>query len=128
MVIVQKTYKVKERAQLYLQRDLVNVTRPDKWSQNSMLHICLLHYRIFIVIVLTLTISLNDIKVFQLPSGLVGILNGWEEIGLQMVRISNGIWNLEAQPFEILANGSQLVKNHMKSHQKCQDFEWSGRD
>ena len=33
--MVQKTDKVKERALLYLQRCLVNVARPDKWSHNT---------------------------------------------------------------------------------------------
>ena len=32
MIMVQKMHKVKERACPYLQRRLVNVTRPDKWS------------------------------------------------------------------------------------------------
>ena len=35
MIMVQKKYKVKERARLYWQRRLVNVTRPDKWSHNN---------------------------------------------------------------------------------------------
>ena len=43
-----------------------------------------------------------------------------------MVQISNGIWNQEAQPFEIGTNGSHFVKNHLKSGQKHPDFEWSG--
>ena len=34
-IMVQKKYKVKERARLYWQRRLVNVTRPDKWSHNN---------------------------------------------------------------------------------------------
>ena len=34
-----------------------------------------------------------------------------------MVRILNGIWNLE--------NGRHFVKHHLKSGQKCLDFEWS---
>ena len=42
-----------------------------------------------------------------------------------MVRILNGIWNLEAQPFEIQTNGCHFVKHHLKSRQKCPDFEWS---
>ena len=37
----------------------------------------------------------------DLKSGLVWILNGHKQVGLQMVQIFNGIWNLEAQPFEI---------------------------
>ena len=28
--------------------------------------------------------------------------------------------------FEIQTNGRHLVKNHLKSGQKCPDFEWSG--
>ena len=43
-----------------------------------------------------------------------------------MVWIWNGIWNPEAQPFEIWTNGCHFVKNHLKSRQKCPDFEWSG--
>ena len=35
MIMVQTTHKVKERACPYLQRCLVNVTRPDKWSHNN---------------------------------------------------------------------------------------------
>ena len=31
----------------------------------------------------------------------IQILNGQKEVGLQIVWISNGIWNLEAQLFEI---------------------------
>ena len=33
---VQKTHKVKERASLYLQRRIAKLTRPDKWSHNTM--------------------------------------------------------------------------------------------
>ena len=39
----------------------------------------------------------------------VWILNGQKEVGLQMVWISNGIWNLEAQPFENRTNGTHSV-------------------
>ena len=35
MLKVQKMRKVKERARWYVQRRLVNVTRPDKWSHNK---------------------------------------------------------------------------------------------
>ena len=42
-----------------------------------------------------------------------------------MVWILNGILNLEAQSLKILTNGHQFVKNHLKSTQKCSDFEWS---
>ena len=42
-----------------------------------------------------------------------------------MVQISSGMWNPEAQLFEIRTNGSHFVKNHLKSWQKRQDFEWS---
>ena len=34
MIMVQKRFKVKERAHPYLQRRFVNMTRPDKWSHN----------------------------------------------------------------------------------------------
>ena len=37
-----------------------------------------------------------------------------------MVRILNGIWNLEAQPLEIRTNGYHFVKNHSKSEQNIQ--------
>ena len=37
----------------------------------------------------------------DLKSGLVRILNSQKEDGLQMLQILNGIWNPEAQPFEI---------------------------
>ena len=62
----------------------------------------------------------------DLKSQLVWILNGRKEVGLQMVRILNGIWNLEAQPFEIRINGCHFIKNHLKSGQNCTDFEWFG--
>ena len=43
-----------------------------------------------------------------------------------MVWILNGILNTEAQPIEVWTNGCQFVKNHLKSGQKCTNFEWSG--
>ena len=58
----------------------------------------------------------------DLKSGLVRI----KEAGLGMVQISNGICNQEAQPFEIQTNGCHFVKKHLKSGQKCPDFDWSG--
>ena len=42
-----------------------------------------------------------------------------------MVWISNEIWNLEAQPFEIWTNDRPFVKNHLKSGQKSPYFEWN---
>ena len=57
---------------------------------------------------------------------LVLILNGQKEAGLQMVWILNGVWNPEAQPFEIWTNGRLFVKNHLKFGQKWPNFEWSG--
>ena len=36
-----------------------------------------------------------------------------------------GIRNQEAQPFEILTNGSHLVEHHLKPRYKCPGFEWS---
>ena len=36
------------------------------------------------------------------------------------------IWNQEDQPFEIWTYCRHFVKNHLKSGQKCSDFEWSG--
>ena len=62
----------------------------------------------------------------DLKYGLVWILNGWKEVGLQMVWISNGIWNPVAQPYEIWTNGCHFFKNYLKSRQKCPYFEWSG--
>ena len=62
----------------------------------------------------------------DLKSGLVGILNGQREVGLQMVWILNRIWNPEARPFRIWTSGRHFVKNHLKSGQKCLHFEWSG--
>ena len=41
-----------------------------------------------------------------------------------MVDNCNGIWNPEGQPFEIPTNARHFVKNHLKSRQKCPDFEW----
>ena len=49
----------------------------------------------------------------DLKSVLVWISNGQKEVGLQMVWISNGIWNPEAQPFEIGANGHHFVNNYL---------------
>ena len=43
-----------------------------------------------------------------------------------MVWISNGILNPKAQLFKIQTNGCHYAKNHLKSGQKCLDFEWSG--
>ena len=39
MIMVQKTHKVKERTHPYLELRLVNVTKQDKWSPNTSLHI-----------------------------------------------------------------------------------------
>ena len=50
-----------------------------------------------------------------------------KEVGFQMVQIFYGIWNLKASwPFEIQKNGCHFVCNHLKSKQKCPDFEWFG--
>ena len=49
----------------------------------------------------------------HLKSSRVQILNGRKGVGLQMVWISNGIWNPEAEPFEIQTNGTNFVKNHL---------------
>ena len=49
---------------------------------------------------------LNKVRIWYLD----WILNGQKEVGLQMVRIWNGIWNPKAQPFEIRTNG-HFVKN-----------------
>ena len=40
--------------------------------------------------------------------------------------VANGIYNPEAQPFEIWTIGHNFVKNYLKSGQKSPDFEWSG--
>ena len=50
----------------------------------------------------------------------------WIMVQKRLVRILDGIWNLEAQSFEIRTNGRHFVINHFKSAQKCPDFEWSG--
>ena len=72
-------------------------------------------------------IALRDINNKQqyLKSGLVWISDGQKEVGLQMVWISNEIWNSWAWPFEIQPNACHFVKNNLKSRQKCPDFEWS---
>ena len=62
----------------------------------------------------------------EIKSGLVWISTGQKEVGLQMIRILNGIWNPEVQPFEIRTNLSHFFENHFKSGQLCQDFKWSG--
>ena len=67
----------------------------------------------------------NNLYSGDLKSWLVWILNGRKEVGLQMVQISNLIWNSKAQPFEIRTNGCHFIKNHLKSRQKHIDFEWS---
>ena len=55
----------------------------------------------------------------------------WKQVGLQMVRISNGIWNREAQPLEIRTNGCHFVKNYLKSGKSLVlnglVFEWLGQ-
>ena len=48
---------------------------------------------------------------------------GPTQVGLQMVWIMNGIWNPEAQPFEIQTDGLHFVINHLKSGQKHPDPE-----
>ena len=61
----------------------------------------------------------------DLKSGLVGfwmVKKGWVANGPEL----NGIWNPEAQPFEIQTNGCHFVKKHFKCGQKGPDFEWSG--
>ena len=52
-----------------------------------------------------------------ISSGLVWILNGQKEAGLQMVRILNGIWNWKPNHF---------IKNYWKSWLNCLYFERSG--
>ena len=55
--------------------------------------------------------------------GLVWISNGQKEVGLQMVQISNGIWNPETQPFEIRTNGHHLVKKPFEIRTKTIGFQ-----
>ena len=62
----------------------------------------------------------------DLKSRLVWISNSQKEVGLQTVWIWNGIWNPEAQPFEIWTNGCHLFKNYLKSGKKCPDFDRFG--
>ena len=57
-------------------------------------------------ITLSYTIHSEDLK-----SGHIQILSGQKEIGLQMVWISNRIWNLEARPFEIWLKAAILPNN-----------------
>ena len=61
----------------------------------------------------------------DLKSRLVWIWTVKKEVGLQMVWILMWIWNLDTQQFEIQTNGCNFVKNHLKSRQKCPNFEWS---
>ena len=49
----------------------------------------------------------------DLKSGCIQILNGQKEACFQMVQKSNGVWNLEAQPFEIWTNGCHFVKQNL---------------
>ena len=49
----------------------------------------------------------------DLKSGLVWILNGQKQFGLQMVWILNGICNPEAQPFEIRTKSCLFVKKNI---------------
>ena len=64
-----------------------------------------------------------------LQSGLFWILNGHTAVGLQMVRVSNVILNLETPPFEIRTNGLHFGIKHLKSGKNCnREFEnqtWS---
>ena len=59
----------------------------------------------------------------DLKCELVCILNGQKEVGLQMVWISNGIRNPEAQQFEILTNCCHFVKK-LRSGQYRPDYAW----
>ena len=61
----------------------------------------------------------------DLKSGQVLISNGRKEVGLQMVQISNGIWNPKAQPFEIWTYGHHFVKT-IEILTKLFGFERSG--
>ena len=57
-----------------------------------------------------LVLSIKETYNWGLKSGLVCISSGRKEVWLQIVQISNGILNLEPQPFEILINGCNFVK------------------
>ena len=59
----------------------------------------------------------------DLMSRLFFILNGQKENELQMVWFSKGIWNQEAQPFEIRTKSGHFIKNHLKSRGKLLDFK-----
>ena len=75
------------------------------------------------------TIAKSNVKNkegIHLKSGLVWILNGQKEVGLQIVRILNGIRNPEAQSFEIRTNGCHFEKKPFEIWTKRPDFEWSG--
>ena len=67
----------------------------------------------------------KSIYKIDLKSGLVWILSGQKEVGLQIVWILSGIWNLEAQPYEIISTWHHFVKNHLKFGQKYPDYDWS---
>ena len=58
----------------------------------------------------------------DLKSNLVYISNGPKQVGLQMVWISNGIWNPEAQPFEIWTNGRHFVKKPFEMRTETSGF------
>ena len=60
------------------------------------------------------TVLYCDYYYGDLKSRLVRISNSWKEVGLQMVLISKGIWNPEAGPFEIQANGCHFVQKPFK--------------
>ena len=70
-------------------------------------------------------VKLNSFYSGDLKSRLVWISNGQKEVGFQMVRILNGIWNLEAPAFEIQTNGRQFVNKYLKSGQNRSYFELS---
>ena len=46
----------------------------------------------------------------DLKCRIVWILNGQKELGMQIVRVSNGMWNPEAQPFLIQTNDPHFQK------------------
>ena len=62
----------------------------------------------------------------DLKSRPVRILNSLKEVGLQMVSISNGIWNPESQPFEIRTKMSEFQMVEAIDIAKAGPFEnWS---
>ena len=127
LVGLVKRYMMKFlRSLLYVEVTIsIDVWRFSRWIAKKELHARAANYN----------------KVYSKYSGvwypLIWILNGRKEAGFQMVRISNGIWNPEAQPavyFDQWMGASQAVRWSTSSllafkHRKtCFKFEKFGRN